>query len=224
MTQNTTIIGFGYRARHGKDSAVAEIVKRYPELTKRYAFADPLRAEVNQAVEACGSMEKLFYYMREIKLPGPGEQVTGNDHSVVLPDWVKFEPNAEVTPEYPYGKQRTLTQWWGTEYRRNLFGQNYWVDKALAKIKEDNVPFALMTDMRFMNEYVACDFTVRVHRPGMPLLEHISEHGLDDLYFDYIILNDKTLLHLQAGAVRVFNEIRMAVEVRWGHMAVEVRS
>lgn len=57
---------------------------------------------------------------------------------------------------------RPILQWWGTEFRRNLYGENYWVDKLKAKVSRmetdmaerfRNVPLVLVvTDVRFPNE------------------------------------------------------------------------
>lgn len=49
---------------------------------------------------------------------------------------------------------RTIMQWWGTEFRRNRFGENYWVDKAMEQVKNDVTgQFWVSDDCRFMNEY-----------------------------------------------------------------------
>jgi hypothetical protein len=57
---------------------------------------------------------------------------------------------------------RPILQWWGTEFRRNLYGENYWVDKLKAKVQRmetdmaerfRNIPLVLVvTDVRFPNE------------------------------------------------------------------------
>lgn len=53
---------------------------------------------------------------------------------------------------------RPMLQWWGTEFRRNMFGEDYWVDKMKMKIQglEALVPktplVVVITDVRFFNE------------------------------------------------------------------------
>ena len=44
----TTTIGFGYRARSGKDTAVAEIIKQRSKVydIRKYSFADALRPKL----------------------------------------------------------------------------------------------------------------------------------------------------------------------------------
>lgn len=39
-----TVLGFGHRARHGKDSAARILIERYPALAQRFSFADDLYA------------------------------------------------------------------------------------------------------------------------------------------------------------------------------------
>lgn len=44
MIGNTWVIGFGHKARHGKDSAARYIHEAYPEETRIYSFASALKA------------------------------------------------------------------------------------------------------------------------------------------------------------------------------------
>jgi hypothetical protein len=39
-----TVIGFGHRARHGKDSAARILIEQFPRLVQRFSFADDLYA------------------------------------------------------------------------------------------------------------------------------------------------------------------------------------
>lgn len=42
--KGTTVLGFGHRARHGKDTAAQFLIEAYPHRVKRFAFADALYA------------------------------------------------------------------------------------------------------------------------------------------------------------------------------------
>lgn len=44
MIGKTLVIGFGHKARHGKDSAAAAVHEAYPKDTKVYSFASALKA------------------------------------------------------------------------------------------------------------------------------------------------------------------------------------
>lgn len=50
---------------------------------------------------------------------------------------------------------RPLLQVWGTEYRRKLFGKNYWVDQVHNTIKQDTEVSSgyIIPDVRFESEY-----------------------------------------------------------------------
>jgi len=190
----TLIIGFGHKARHGKDEAVKALVSLCGCPTpciRRYGFADALKREVADAAVRYGecSMEKLIDAFRG---------ATAEFKKVVfdLPDWVKYEPDADMDdPLCPYGKQRTLLQFWGTEFRRAQ-DPDYWVKKTLAQIELDNPEVALIGDLRFPNEVegirAAGGYVVRVDRVGYvsDVPEHISEKALDgmsEMDWDYVI-------------------------------------
>lgn len=196
------IIGFGHRARHGKDEAVKAILAECGTLrdARKYSFADALKREVNAAAEACLSMQTLF---KSLEAYGR------------IPSWVQYDPNPDMTdPLCPYGKQRTLLQWWGTEYRRAQ-DPDYWVKKTMARIAEENPEVALISDVRFHNEVVAIHaaggFVVRVDRVGFvsDIPEHISERMLDtmsEMDWDYVVKGqDGQLEGLQEEAVNAFN-------------------
>lgn len=217
----TTIVGFGYRSKSGKDTAVAEIVSKrisrlpyndFAGLVKRYAFADVLKEEVNEVLQTFfkGDWPKMFEILRKDGVPaswyvGGGMAFYADSK---IPAWVVYHADAPMDdPLCPYGKQRTLLQWWGTEFRRAK-DENYWVRKLLKKILDDNYQYALITDMRFMNEAEICDLKVRVDLPGLPVMDHISEHALDDYAgWDYILANESTKEQFLEAALTLFDDI-----------------
>jgi hypothetical protein len=213
--QHTVVVGFGYKARHGKDEAVKSIVAaragQYD--VRRYAFADVLKKEVNDAAVNAGGMLELF------KQGGAAEALPeGRESFTPFPSWVMYDPEADMTdPLCPLGKQRTLLQWWGTEYRRNQ-EPNYWVKKLNDVLLAERPRIALISDMRFPNEvsWVKQDpssgFVVRVDRLGYKSdLKHESEHALDfmaDEDWHYIIqVSDGDVEELKRDAVVVFDLI-----------------
>lgn len=226
----TTIIGFGHRSRSGKDTAAATIIAALGRPVchgvcvetangttdlgmgsglvsgldvRRYAFADALKREVNDAAEAVGGMESLFepYAI-------PSGNWDGNKTYVVLPEWVKFDPNAPMDdPLCPNGKQRLLLQWWGTEYRRAQ-DEDYWVKQLKKSVDEDQPEFALVTDFRFENEAKVLDFKVKVDRDVL-VNDHPSEHALDNFEgWDFVVKNDSDLAAFQERVIKTFDFIR----------------
>lgn len=186
----TLIIGFGHKARHGKDEAVKAILADCASVrdARKYSFADALKREVTDAVRAIGGMENLF----AMGLPW----LHATQDAPPVPDWVQYDPNADMTdPLCPYGKQRTLLQWWGTEFRRAQ-DPYYWVEKTMARIFEENPEVALISDVRFPNEVngirINGGYIVRVDRIGYvtDVPEHVSEKALDgmsEMDWDYVI-------------------------------------
>lgn len=211
MAIQSILFGFGYRARSGKDTAAAEIVakRNSSELDVRsYSFAAELKREVNENAMKSGGMIRLFD-------PGLYEQDGGymqtNGNILRLPEWVQYDPNPDMTdPLCPYGKQRTLLQWWGTEYRRNV-ETDYWVKRLAARLEEEQPEIALITDMRFPNEINFVEEygdTIKVNRPGLPPATHASETVLDsvpDNDWDFILENDSTLEDFKERAVKMFD-------------------
>jgi hypothetical protein len=226
MAIDSVIFGFGYRARSGKGTAVDEIIKQRglinhpaPELghnwatvnterydIRKYSFADALRSEVNAALTRAGGAMSLLLVNR------PTHFVQANENFIELPEWVVLEENPEVNAQYPFGKHRTLYQWWGTEYRRSIDSE-YWVRQLAQRIELEKPQIALIDDMRFPNEF---DFvsqygeTVLVDRQGLPESTHASETALagkspED--WSLILDNSGTLEDFLVGAVTAFDEL-----------------
>ena len=205
MAIDSIIIGFGYKATSGKDTAVAEIIKQrglLPEECsvynifknaqerydiRRYAFADALKREVAEATRTAGGLETLINNMRP-----------------QLPDWVQYEPGAE--------KPRTLLQWWGGDFRRGQ-DKNYWVRQVAQQIELEKPQFALLSDMRYLNEFAFCKEygeVVKVERLGIPQGTHSSETELDSVSpedWSLILENSGTLEDFLVGAVTAFDEL-----------------
>ena len=220
MAIDSVIIGFGFRARSGKDTAVAEIIKqrglklpiynmednaanaeRYD--IRKYSFADALRREVEAEYSKAGGVEKVF---------APNYCFAKKGYVVTLPEWVKYDPNGEVNAQYPRGKQRPFLQWYGTEYRR-ADDDDYWVKRLAEQIELEKPQIALITDMRFPNEfYFVSQYgePVLVDRQGLPESTHASETALagkspED--WSIILDNNGTLEEFKEGAIVAFDEL-----------------
>lgn len=199
------IIGFGSKARHGKDGAALSMIdhleskravakhRNYPVRTPnvlKIGFADALRRESSAAIsKACGIGRLLENGFRD--------DVSGS--WVDIPAWVTEDPNPEMgLPLLPFGKHSKLLQWWGTDYRRNQ-SPNYWT----SQVEQQIVGFeglVLITDVRFLNEAALVKklggYTVNVTRlnedgtlfadPTRPAT-HVSETALDGYNWDFYI-------------------------------------
>lgn len=220
----SVIFGYGHRARSGKDTVAAMIHRERSKSPlvfngydiRVYSFAAELKREVNENAMKSGGMIKLFdagLYDEN------GGYLQENGNFLPLPAWVQYDPNPPMDdPHCPYGKQRLLLQWWGTEFRRNV-NPNYWVQRVAKRIAEEKPEIALITDVRFPNEVFFCQKygeAIKVDRPGLPSLHgaagvHASELALADFQgWDDVIVNDSTLESLREKALFSFDMLMSA--------------
>ena len=97
---------------------------------------------------------------------------------------------------------------------RDLFGENFWIDQALAKAKNEHR--VVITDVRFKNE--AQMITInggqlwRVERRFTgPVNDHISESELNGHPFDHVIRNDAGLNALQTEVANIMRHARITM-------------
>jgi hypothetical protein len=211
------ILGFGNKARQGKDTAAAAIWQYYEDQNARmrlhgmkggpkvgiYKFATALYEEVNEALSVTIGNKDLWE-RRYIEDHIPAVAVSmamPRAVAVRLPDWVQPDPNPEISDLAPYGKHPKLLQWWGTEFRRAQ-DPDYWTKKLFQSIPS-NLDLALITDVRFPNELDGIKqrggYNINVQRLteyGTPYyaddrpVDHPSETALDYWhYWDFRITN-----------------------------------
>ena len=97
----------------------------------------------------------------------------------------------------------------GTEVGRELFGENFWVEKAIASVPDGTR--AVFTDCRFPNEADAVrelnGQVWRIERAGFgPINNHPSETSLDNYKFDQYINNDEKLESLEDKVARLLHD------------------
>lgn len=198
----TVIVGFGYRARSGKDSACNAIIEAYKDKfdIRKYGLGDALKAEVN-------GLDQLELCMRQ------GIQYDFD------------APMDDPLCQTKHGKQRRLLQWYGTEYMRAK-DPFHWLHKLDARIKADAPQFALINDIRMTNEYYYVvakhGVTVKISRQGFADLstnpDHTSETQLDGYQFDYELnVLDGEIEELKKDAVTLF---QMIVDAQTPNVAV----
>lgn len=190
------VIGFGHRARQGKNTAAQAVLNACPLETQvcMYAFADALKREVRTA---CAIFGGQFDLIQEWKAAG------------IMPDWVEFEEP----------KPRSLLQWWGTEYRRSK-DPDYWVKRLRVTLEDHQPDLALVTDVRFPNEvdYIhgIGGYVVKVTRMGRPDVEvplHPSETELDSYTGWDFHIHAADLRDLERQAREVLEELSVKIPV-----------
>jgi hypothetical protein len=172
----TTVIGLTGRKGSGKDTAASVLVRDYGfGLVK---FADPLKNMLSALFAYQGASEDEIYRMLEGDLK-------------------------EVGVDYLQGKTpREAMQTIGTEWGRNLIGENIWTDAAKRRIALCHD--AIVTDLRFPNELRILRelgaITVRIVRPSLyanSFSAHPSEQFIDEMEVDAEIINDGSERELQ---------------------------
>lgn len=179
---NKNIVGFIGRRRSGKDTAAFALMQAgYAGLK----FAGALKAMLDTYLEYTGMPEDA----RRLAIEGSYKEV-GLD---------KLQGKST----------RFAMQTLGTEWGRNLIGENLWVDAAIARAKQfEKVVF---TDVRFPNEVAALQgigaTLIKIERPDLDCDfadVHVSE-DLDNLFYNFKIVNDGTIEKLQDEVKSVLN-------------------
>jgi len=162
------LIGLTGYAQSGKDTVADFLVNNYGY--RRVAFADQLR-------------EALYRLNPKIDIA----DMVGVPLATAV-DGLGWE-NVKVDSQ----DARQLLQRMGTEVGRQMFGENFWVDRAMSGIsKFDKVVF---TDVRFPNEYRSIKSREgavwRISRSGVGAVNsHASETAMDSISADRDVAND----------------------------------
>lgn len=69
----------------------------------------------------------------------------------------------------------------------------------------------ILPDLRYPNEKAKIEslggINIRIERPGIPVIDHISETGLDNAQFDFKIQNDRDLSYLYDQSKELYDTI-----------------
>jgi hypothetical protein len=175
------ILGFCGAAGAGKDT-VAQYI---------YEYAGPL-----------GSARRLAFAepMRDMLL------------ALGIPEKYMYDRELKEQPVPGFGRSyRQLAQTLGTEWGRQLHGENFWVNALAARVAKAKEDIILISDVRFPNEvewlHRTGGFLVKVHRPGVAAIEqHESEMHYHNFLPDIYLLNDAGKDNLKEEALRALRE------------------
>ena len=190
-------IGISGKLGSGKDT-VAQYLIEHLEKATRIALADLLKEEVAWALTG--------YYdtYRFSELPEKLQGELRSHYGTELPEHIKPSDlirwmNDRATKEY----FRKILQWWGTEFRREQFGKNYWIDRLEKRVLSNpSITTVIIPDIRFPDEAVMVKrnngYLIRVVRGEINTGDHPSETALDDYAeFDTWVHNTGTLYDLE---------------------------
>jgi hypothetical protein len=203
------VIGLGHKARQGKGEFVQAVLRANKGgrfgVVKPLSFATALREEVAECA----------LRLWDERHAGSGVEFDGHEamRLVCISFSVEFDDSPIFDKLYPWGKQRKLLQWWGTEYRRTQ-DPEYWIKEARRRAIASGASVVIFDDMRFPNEYdMVGDMggvRIKVSRLGYKsdVPEHISETALDDYPFDVrIAVRNGLLPLLKSTAVHIVGEL-----------------
>lgn len=149
------IVGFGHRARSGKDTCADYLVNNYG--FTRVSFADALYEECrNLQLSWDGVSDKMYYTVAS------NENSTSKDvHTIdtrFLVNWMEKNVEPDDAGFYNYTgmteKDAPLLQLWGTEIRRKQ-DKEYWIGRmknTMKKLQKEGVNKIVASDVRFKNE------------------------------------------------------------------------
>lgn len=178
------LIAFSGKKKTGKDTAADLLVSASPKLTfQRLNFADGVYEEIAEGI-----------WPSCICVPE------------ALQAKIKFMKENK-------DNFRLILQGWGTDFRRKMFGEDYWVKKYANRLKIiPDRTVVMTTDVRFVNEaeYIKSigGVLIRISRDTGYYDTHVSETELDNYPFDIAISNNGTkddLLHEISVALKQHN-------------------
>jgi hypothetical protein len=163
------LIAFVGLRRSGKDTAAEALVNDGWKLLK---FADGLKG-------------MLRHYLEFVGADAIERMIEGD---------LKETPSKFLQGKSPRWAMQSL----GTEWGRNLIGDNLWVDATISASRR--YERVVISDCRFPNEAAAIKAAggriVRINRDGLTVDSHPSEQLIETLPFDFQIDNNSTVADL----------------------------
>lgn len=174
-----TVIGLCGFAQSGKDTAASFLVERG---FTRLAFADILR--------------QSLYNLNPIVSLAQQKTVENWGRVQTIVDRYGWDYAKTHYPEI-----RELLQRFGTEVGRELYGEDFWVERVMAQIEFDQD--YVITDVRFPNEERAVHMiggkVFKIIRSGNEAVNsHASEAHIETMPIDGVIENKGTIYEYRA--------------------------
>ena len=193
---NKDLIGISGKAGSGKNT-VASLLQEIDHSFEQKAFAAKLK-EVASILT--GIPVHMFEDQEFKKETMPEEWWHTDGHTVNKPTYRRFLQEV------------------ATEAMRDQVHPDVWVNALFAdwkgpKMDEYHPSKWIITDVRFPNEYKAIKdrggIILRVERPGVETMGHVSERALDEHKFDYVIYNDGSIPDLFKQVLTFYEKIIM---------------
>jgi deoxynucleotide monophosphate kinase-like protein len=181
MSKRKMIAFVGLR-RSGKDTAALALVNQGWKLVK---FADALKG-------------MLRYYLDYVGV-----------HPEVIEELIEGSRKEEPNDNFCGKSCRWAMQSLGTEWGRNLIGDDLWVRATMSRAWQ--YQNTAISDCRFPNEAEAIHQNggkiIRIERAGLIADSHPSEAGIATLPYDFSLVNDGTVDELQQKVLQLISSI-----------------
>jgi hypothetical protein len=208
-----TLIGICGPARHGKDTVGSMLLEHIPK-AKRFAYADKIKELLKASVSSHESMEDNKEGEQEFILHPQGTvralkdiMDAGDNLGYYYSTLIKvLYDNHEVSIDHEFTSSwRKLFQLVGTEWARQYISRSIWIDHLpdeLAVVTDvrahgDSTEFKNIEAKAILDRGGIMIKVINPRKDHLAIREHSSEVGIDDLYIDYVIINDGTLEDLQ---------------------------
>ena len=200
-----SIIGLVGRAGAGKDTVASILAESQGHI--RIAFADALRQEIAHSFKIDMRVMDDRYEKERIS---PYIRIARCD------DQKFIERMQELGHDiYKFRSPREILRWWGTEYRRQICAESYWLDRmedTIDSLMRTGTRKIVITDVRFINEaeLVKAHYGQiwRIRRSSADLInpDHISESEQDLIEAHQTISNNGSLGRLVNSVVNTYEQ------------------
>jgi len=239
---NIVLIAMGNKARQGKDFC-ANIIMQTQPFTIIMHWADALYDELRNKDRRFPLvyLDKHFINLLINYQDGAAEYYAIPKSDVQSKFLLDIFKKRNISEYWGMDeKDSEMLQFWGTNFRRNYFSENYWVDRTVDSINSyisviendiyfrDNIYYIIIPDTRFKNEYAMVKhlggYYVNIERYNLDerrfIAEdrdprHLSECDLDDVRADFNIQamsGDTNQLEIQTK--RMLIKIKMITDSR----------
>lgn len=171
---------------------------------KRIGFADRLYQEVAQAfdvtVEFLSDRKTKEQPLPELALINCKDPDASKHEGFVAVFLATMGETSTLDSLKKPRSPREILQVWGTDYRRKMFSETYWVDSVRQTISKDKENSYVISDVRFVNEAEVITSLggtmIKVIRPSQESERkkskaHESDVGLKGLHFDHEFINEE---------------------------------
>jgi hypothetical protein len=186
------IVGLVGRAGAGKDTCARILAEHHGFVPM--AFATPVRSEIALSF---GVDPRIFIGRDEKERRTISLAIGRSDDARFISHMAAI--GLDVTaPRSP----REIMRWWGTDYRRQLDGDHYWIHRAhevIESLHRAGWRRIAVTDVRFVNEahflsaFGAEIWRIRRRASDTVSINHQSEAEMEAIQPNRVILNDDSL-------------------------------